>query len=116
MVYMLNTALEIFFLEESYAPVILEQRRQTREKEESSTYWLPEDYEDDQSLSTKLASAMQRPLKILFTQPIVFTMAMYQAIIFAIVYTLYTNFQDIYSGIYGFNATQVGLTYAEACE
>jgi len=110
-VCMLNTALGIFFLKESYAPVILEQRRQTREKEEGGTYRLPEDYEDDRSLSTKLASAMQRPLKILFTQPIVFTMAVYQAIIFATVYTLYTNFQEIYSGIYGFNTTQVGLMY-----
>ena len=38
-------------------------------------------------------------------------MAVYQAIIFATVYTLYTNFQEIYSGIYGFNTTQVGLMY-----
>lgn len=110
-VCMINTAFGIFFLRESYAPVILEQRRQAREKEDGGKYRLSDDYEDNRPFSTKLASAMQRPLKILFVQPIVFTMAVYQAITFATVYTLYTNFKEIYSGIYGFNTTQVGLLY-----
>ena len=110
-VCMLNTALGVFFLKESYAPVILESRRQVREKDEGGTYRLPKDYEDDRPFGAKLTSSMKRPLKILFMQPIVLTMAIYQAITFATVYTLYTNFQDIYSGIYGFNTTQVGLMY-----
>ena len=108
---MLNTALGVFFLKESYAPVILESRRQVREKDEGGTYRLPKGYEDDRPFWAKLTTAMKRPLKILFMQPIVLTMAIYQAITFATVYTLYTNFQDIYSGIYGFNTTQVGLMY-----
>ena len=110
-VCMILTALGIFFLRESYAPVILEQRRQEREKETGGKFRLPEEYEDDRPFWTKLGFAVQRPLKILFLQPIVLTMAVYQAITFATVYTLYTNFQDIYSGIYGFNTTQVGLLY-----
>lgn len=109
---MINTALGVFFLKESYAPVILEQRRQEREKQnKGGEYRLQDEYEDKRPFWTKLTSAVQRPLKILFFQPIVLVMAVYQAITFATVYTLYTNFQEIYSGIYGFNTTQVGLLY-----
>ena len=107
----INTALGVFFLKESYAPVILEARRQTREKDEGGIYRLKDDYQDDRPFWTKLAYSMQRPLKILFTQPIVFTMAIYQAIIFSTTYTLYTNFEDIYGRLYGFSTTKVGLMY-----
>lgn len=54
---------------------------------------------------------MMRPLKILFTQPIVLTMAIYQSILFGTTYSLYTNFEAIYGKLYGFNTTQVGLMY-----
>ena len=110
-VCMINTALGVFFLKESYAPVILEARRQAREKDEGGKYRLKDDYEDDRPFWTKMFSSMQRPLKILFAQPIVLTMAVYQAITFATVYTLYTNFQDIYGRLYGFNTSQIGLMY-----
>lgn len=110
-VCLINTALGILFLKESYAPVILEKRRQSYEKQDGGKYRLEDAYKDDRPFWTKLASAMKRPLQILFLQPIVFTMALYQAITFATTYTLYTNFQDIYSGLYGFNTVQIGLLY-----
>ena len=110
-VCMINTALGIFFLKETYAPVILEALRQHLVKGEGGSYRLKDEYEDSRPFWTKLASSMQRPLKILFTQPIVLTMAIYQAITFATVYTLYTNFENIYGEIYGFTITQVGLMY-----
>lgn len=110
-VCVINTALGIFFLKESYGPVVLEKRRQAYEKENGGRYQLPEEYHDDRPLLAKLATAMQRPLKILFLQPIVLIMAVYQAVTFATVYTLYTNFQKIYSGLYGFNTLQIGLLY-----
>lgn len=54
---------------------------------------------------------MIRPILILFTQPIVFIMAIYQAVIFGTNYSLYTNFQAIYGNLYGFSPTQVGLVF-----
>jgi len=54
---------------------------------------------------------MNRPLRILFTQPIVLIMSIYQAIIFGTNYSLYTNFQAIFGEGYGFSTTQVGLLY-----
>lgn len=123
---MVNTLLGIFFLKETYAPVILQARRSECEKQ-GGRCRLNDDLEDDRRLTERLFEAMQRPLKILFLQPIVFTMvqhliswacctftdnrqALYQAITFGTNYSLYTNFEDIYGGIYGFSTTQIGLS------
>jgi len=69
--------------------------------------------QDGRPLRSKLASAIKRPFIILFTQPIVMIMALYQAIIFGTVYTLFTNLQNIFgeTGGYGFSTSQVGLLY-----
>lgn len=105
-----NTLLGFMFLKESYAPVILLARKVNFEQNKGGHYHYKG--QDDRPFKTKLGHSMLRPLRILFTQPIVFTMATYQAILFGTTYSLYTNFQDIWgeSG-YGFSTTQVGLMY-----
>jgi hypothetical protein len=80
-----------FFLRETYIPVLLAQRKKEKENTEEGSYYF--DGEDDRPLTAKLAQSIQRPLRILFTQPIVLTMASYQALIFATNYSLYTQFQ-----------------------
>ncbi|KAI6709196.1 hypothetical protein JHW43_008263 [Diplocarpon mali] len=98
-----------FFLRETYVPAILSKRKRELEASASQKYYF--EGEDVRPLRTKLAQSVQRPLLILFTQPIVITMALYQALIFAITYSLYTQFQSIYGEEYGFSTLQVGLTY-----
>jgi len=106
-----NTIIGFFFLQETYAPVILEARKDLYQRDSDDGTNFRMAGQDDRPFKTKLASSMARPLRILFTQPIVLTMAVYQAILFGTTYSLYTNFQSIYGGIYGFNTTQVGLMY-----
>jgi MFS family permease len=79
------------FLKETYTPVLLAKRKQDKENADGGEYYF--DGEDVRPLKTKLASSIQRPLRILFTQPIVLIMASYQALIFATNYSLYTQFQ-----------------------
>lgn len=111
----INTTLGFLFLRETYTPVLLQKRKQQREKEDkddtgSSTtnFWY--EGEDLRPMSIKLRQSFSRPLRIL-TQPIVLIMSLYQAVIFSTTYSLYTNFQDIYGGIYGFDTEKVGLMY-----
>ena len=104
-----NTVLGFLFLKESYAPVILAARKEDYERNRPGKFRLAG--EDNRPYSAKLVSSMQRPLKILFTQPIVFIMAAYQAVLFGTSYSLYTNFEDIWGKGYGFDSTKVGLTY-----
>ncbi|GIZ46451.1 hypothetical protein CKM354_000957700 [Cercospora kikuchii] len=105
-----NTAIGFFFLRETYAPKILAQRKARLEKEQNTRERYRYEGEDQRPLLIKLRYSLTRPLRILI-QPIVLTMSIYQAILFATTYSLYTNFQPIYQGEYGFNTEQVGLAY-----
>lgn len=110
-VCMANTLAGYFFLRESYAPVILKRKKLQYEKEHSED-GIRYEYEgqDDRPLSARVAQSLKRPPKI-FAQPIVATMAVYQALIFGTTYSIYTNMQPIYSGLYGFDTEKVGLLY-----
>ncbi|TVY47122.1 MFS transporter [Lachnellula occidentalis] len=102
-------AVSLFFLKETYVPVLLAQRKKQLERTEGGNYFFQD--ESEEPLSTTLFHSVQRPMRILFTQPIVIAMATYQALIFATTYSLYTQFQAIYGEKYGFNTLQVGLVY-----
>lgn len=105
----INTSSGFLFLRETYAPILLERRKQQRQKDDRNTvFWY--EGEDLRPMPVKLRQSFSRPLRIL-TQPIVLTMSLYQALIFSTTYSLYTNFQDIYGGIYGFDTEKVGLMY-----
>ncbi|PBP19573.1 membrane transporter [Diplocarpon rosae] len=93
-----------FFLRETYVPAILSKRKKELEASESQKYYF--EGEDLRPMRAKLAQSVKRPLLILFTQPIVITMALYQALLFSITYSLYTQFQSIYGGEYGFSTLQ----------
>lgn len=99
----------IFFLRETYVPVLLSKRKNELERSNGGNYFF--EGEDNRSLKEKLAWAVQRPIRILFTQPIVLTMASYQALLFGTAYSLYTQFESIYGEAYGFSTLQVGLVY-----
>ncbi|EKG22014.1 Major facilitator superfamily [Macrophomina phaseolina MS6] len=107
----INTTSGFLFLKETYAPVLLKRMKEDKEKEtgcDAYKFWY--DGEDHRPLSTKLGHSFLRPGRILI-QPIVFTMSLYQALVFSTTYSLYTNFQEIYGGQYGFSTEKVGLMY-----
>jgi len=89
------------FLQATYVPALVAQRKKELEREEEGSYHF--EGEDERPLKAKLWQSIQRPLRILFTQPIVSTMASYQALIFATTYSLYTQFQAICGELYGFS-------------
>jgi multidrug resistance protein len=107
-----NTLAGYFFLRESYAPIILKRKKAKYEKEssESDGTKYTFDGEDNRPLKLRMAESLKRPPKI-FMQPIVATMATYQALIFGTTYSIYTNMQPIYSDLYGFDTEMVGLLY-----
>jgi MFS family permease len=114
----INTTAGYFVLRETYAPVLLHKRKlqllSQDDYDPSSTRGKLKYYfngEDDRPLSIKVANSLKRPY-VIFVQPIVLIMSLYQAIIFGTTYSIYTNMQDIYSKLpYGFNSEQIGLLY-----
>lgn len=100
-----------FFLYETRAPTILQQRKASLEKQDPQTKWNVEGV-SDQSIIGKIASNSTRAVRILVTQPIVLTMSLYQALIFSSMYTLYSQYSTIWSTLpYNFTKTQIGLAY-----
>ncbi|KAH5403970.1 hypothetical protein HBI88_172610 [Parastagonospora nodorum] len=107
-----NTLAGYFFLRESYAPEILKRKKAKYEEEASDMEGTKYSYEgeDERPFKQRIAQSLTRPPKI-FAQPIVATMAVYQALIFGTTYSIYTNMQPIYQDLYGFDTEKVGLLY-----
>ncbi|KAF2830952.1 MFS general substrate transporter [Ophiobolus disseminans] len=107
-----NTLAGYLFLRESYTPIILQRKKAQLESESSEWDGTKYSYEgeDTRPLRQRIAESLKRPPKI-FAQPIVATMAVYQALIFGTTYSIYTNMQPIYSDLYGFDTEKVGLLY-----
>jgi multidrug resistance protein len=114
-----NTGIGYLFLKESYAPVLLARRKAeliqdhhgdddgAPHKKVRYTF----DGEDGRPLSKKLLSSVKRPF-VIFVQPIVLVMSMYQALIFGTTYSIYTNMQKIYSeDPYNMTSEKIGLLY-----
>ena len=55
--------------------------------------------------------AIVRPLKMLILSPIVSFMALYCALVYGILYLLYTTFTFVFQRYYGFSRSDVGLVY-----
>ncbi|KAF1912639.1 major facilitator superfamily domain-containing protein [Ampelomyces quisqualis] len=107
-----NTLAGYLFLRESYAPEILKRMKAKYEKEAEFSGGTKFTYEgeDSRPIRQRISQSLARPPKIL-AQPIVATMAVYQALIFGTTYSIYTNMQPIYSDIYGFETEKIGLLY-----
>lgn len=101
----------LLFMEESYAPVILvakasELRRITKNW---GIHAKQEEIEVD--LKELLVKNVGRPLRILFTEPIVLLVSIYMSFLYGLLYTLLTAYALVFQGVYGFNAGVGGLPY-----
>jgi MFS family permease len=89
-----NTTVGYVLLRETYAPVLLNKRKMqllSKHGYDPSSPQAKTGYyfngEDDQPLSIKLVNSLKRPY-VIFVQPIVLTMSIYQAIIFGTTYSI----------------------------
>jgi hypothetical protein len=105
----INTTFCIIFLSETYAPILLARKAAALQKETGQPH-RPAIY-DPTPLYHRIYRAIQRPLRILFLQPIVFIMAVYMALIYGTMYLLMTTFPDVWQRLYGFTPGETGLTY-----
>ncbi|KXL51040.1 MAG: hypothetical protein FE78DRAFT_136640 [Acidomyces sp. 'richmondensis'] len=103
--------LAIFFQKESYGPVILvekasELRRKTRNW---GIHAKQEEVEVD--LRELLSKNISRPLRILFTEPIVLLITIYMSFIYGLLYLNLTAYSLVYGEIYGWSLGVSGLPY-----
>jgi MFS transporter, DHA1 family, multidrug resistance protein len=103
--------LDLFWLEETYPPVVLiekasELRRRTKNW---GIHAKQEEIElDFKELVTKNFS---RPLRLLFTEPIIFLLSVYMAFIYGLLYLFLTAYPVVFQGIHGMSPGVGGLPY-----
>jgi hypothetical protein len=103
-------ALEIFLLEETYPPIILvnkatELRRRTRNW---GIHAKQEEIEVD--LRELLEKNLSRPLRLLYTEPIILAVSVYMAFVYGIFYLFLTFYPIVFQRIHGMNEGVGGVS------
>ncbi|KAF2133772.1 MFS general substrate transporter [Dothidotthia symphoricarpi CBS 119687] len=101
----------ILFMQETYAPVVLinkasEMRRRTKNW---GIHAKQEEIEVD--LKELIVRNVSRPLRILFTEPIVLLVTIYMSFVYGILYLLLTAYPLVFTRVYGWNSGVSGLAY-----
>ncbi|KAH8646838.1 major facilitator superfamily domain-containing protein [Xylariales sp. PMI_506] len=102
--------LGMIFLKESCAYAILERKTKRLKKETGNKNLRPARHTGESGVAY-IASAMGRPLKLLFGSPIVFLLSLYGATIYSYLYLCFTTFPRVFQGQYGFSVGSTGLVY-----
>ena len=97
------------WLRECHPATLLRQRRDRLAKQTGSeNLHIGEEVEP---LGYKLGHAFKRPLKLFFTQPIIFCMAVYMAYLFGTAYLMFATFPEIWTAVYNEQPGIGGLNY-----
>ncbi|KAK7956135.1 MFS general substrate transporter [Apiospora aurea] len=90
--------LGLFFLRETYAPVLLKWKRQRLVKETGNTE-LHTPYDDpDRTVARTLRTAVARPFRLLATQVIIQVLALYMMYLYGLMYIVLVSFPSLFSG------------------
>jgi MFS transporter, DHA1 family, multidrug resistance protein len=103
--------LNIFFLSETYAPIILvdkatELRRRTKNW---AIHAKQEEIEID--FQELIITNFSRPLRLLFTEPIVLLISIYTSFVYGLLYLFLTAYPLVFEGVHGMNLGVGGLPY-----
>lgn len=103
--------LDLFFLNETYPPVLLvtkasELRRRTKNW---GIHAKQEEIEVD--FVELVKKNFSRPMRLLFTEPIILLLSIYMSFIYGLLYLFLTAYPIVFVGVHGFSLGQSGLTF-----
>ncbi|KAL6791377.1 major facilitator superfamily domain-containing protein [Trichoderma sp. SZMC 28013] len=115
----------LFFLQETYAPILLQRKKTALIKETGNTNLVTEYDDPNKTLTQTLTIALTRPFRMLFTQPIVQVMSLYMMYLYGVTYLILSTFASLWAtqyherpGIAGLNYISLGLGFflgAQTC-
>ncbi|KAF2438730.1 MFS general substrate transporter [Karstenula rhodostoma CBS 690.94] len=97
----------LFFLQETYAPKLLAWKRDRLRKETGNMELHTEFDDPNKTVLNTVKIAMQRPFRLLFTQPIVIVLAAYMAYLYGLMYLMLSTFPGLWSSQYN-ESTGIG--------
>ncbi|OJJ42364.1 hypothetical protein ASPZODRAFT_155293 [Penicilliopsis zonata CBS 506.65] len=92
-------------------PKVLLERKAARLRVETGKSTLQSKMADHRPLQQALLLALVRPTTLLFRSPILLIISIYMALIFGLMYLLFTTFTDVFETQYGFSTATSGLVY-----
>lgn len=110
----------LFFLRETYGPRLLKDRAKRLRKETGDESYQTEAELQRKTLSQVLRTALVRPFRLLFTQPIVQCLACYMAYLYGLLYLVLSTFPILWTspeyynestGVGGLNYVSLGLGF-----
>ena len=101
----------IFFLPETYAPVLLRWRAKKMSKATGHVYEPRMDQGKDVRIKTLFQIALSRPWKLLFLEPIVLLLSIYMGLVYAILYSLFAAFPIVFQQQRGWSTGVGGLAF-----
>ncbi|KAL1637855.1 hypothetical protein SLS56_000412 [Neofusicoccum ribis] len=99
-----------FYLQETYAPVLLKWKA-ARLRKETGNAALRSEFESDKTVSKVLGVALIRPFRLLFTQPIIQFLAIYMAFLYGLMYLVLSTFPTLWTTTYHEALGISGLNY-----
>jgi multidrug resistance protein len=97
-------------LKETYPVVILEGKARVLRRQTGNPH-LRSALHDGLAPGERMKLSIIRPLKMLFTEPILFILSVYVAFLFGCLYLFLTTFPRVFTSQYGFSTKETGLTY-----
>lgn len=108
----------LFFLRETYAPQILSRKAAHLRQTTGEKGFRTEFEASEISVAAKLRTSFLRPIRMLFTHPIIQILAVYMSFLYGLVYLLLTTFPALWTQAYG-EKTSIGslhyITLALGC-
>lgn len=101
----------LVFFPETYPPIILVNKASELRRRTQNWGIHAKQEEIEVDLKELLTKNITRPLRILFTEPIVLMITLYMSFIYGLLYLFLTAYALVFQGKYGFNEGVGGLTY-----
>ncbi|CAM1501487.1 Fc.00g034710.m01.CDS01 [Cosmosporella sp. VM-42] len=100
-----------FVATETYHPTLIRTKLNRLKKETNNPNLYSVFDKDGLSKKQRFEHAIVRPMKMLFTQPPVFALSLYVAVVYGILYLMFSTFTFVFAQQYGFDAGTIGLSY-----
>ncbi|KAL4972901.1 major facilitator superfamily domain-containing protein [Aspergillus desertorum] len=104
-------ALDFFFVYETYPPVILIRKAEELRRRTKNWGIHAKQEEVEIDLGELIANNFSRPVRILFSEPVLLLLSIYMAFLYGLLYLFMTVYPIVFQQIHGFNKGVGGLPY-----
>ncbi|KAF4964376.1 hypothetical protein FSARC_7675 [Fusarium sarcochroum] len=103
--------LDVIFLEETYPPIILVSKAADLRRRTKNWGIHAKQEEIEVDFKELVQKNFSRPLRLLFTEPIILLLSIYMSFIYGLLYLFLTAYPLVFVGVHGFSSGQSGLCF-----